>query len=113
MVSEILAPLQVSDKPQTILIEGAPGIGKTRVGQGLNKGCYKNTSSSCYQLLIYLRDPTDQKMSTPKQYFRTSFGNNAEKVAVTCSKYFLHRNGRTLAFLLDGYDEIPEELRDC
>ena len=28
-VSEILAPLEVSDNPQTILIEGAPGIGKT------------------------------------------------------------------------------------
>ena len=28
-VSEILAPLEVNDNPQIILIEGAPGIGKT------------------------------------------------------------------------------------
>ena len=27
--TDILAPLEVSDKPQTILIEGSPGIGKT------------------------------------------------------------------------------------
>ena len=48
-ILEILAPLEVSDKAQTILIEGAPGIGKTILLHtvGLSKECYKNTNLYC------------------------------------------------------------------
>ena len=65
-------------------------------------------------LLVHLRDPTVQKMSTLEQlfqYFCKRFGNNAAKIAITCSEYFLENNGKSLTLLLDGYDEMPEELR--
>ena len=115
-ISEILAPLEVSDKAQTILIEGAPGIGKTILLKHIayswaEQGMLKMSE---LLLLVYLRDPIVQKMSNPEQlfqYFCKPFGSNATKIAITCSEYFLENNGKTLTLLLDGYDEIPEELR--
>ena len=116
-VSEILAPLGVSGNSQTILIEGAPGIGKTILLKQIAYSWAKQVVLQKYELvlLVYLRDPTVQKMSTPEQlfqYFCKPFGSNAAKIAVTCSEYFLSNNGITLTILFDGYDEMPKELRD-
>ena len=116
-VSEILAPLEFKDTPQTILIEGAPGIGKTILLKHIAYSWAEQGVLQKYELvlLVYLRDPTVQKISTAEQlfqYFCKPFGSNATKTAVMCSEYFLGNNGSTLALLIDGYDELPEELRD-
>ena len=115
-ISEILAPLEVSDRPQTILIEGAPGIGKTILLKHIAYSWAEQGMLQKYNLvlLVHLRDPTVQKMSTLEQlfqYFCKRFGSNAAKIAITCSEYFLENNGKSLTLLLDGYDEMPEELR--
>ena len=115
-ISEILAPLEVSDKAQTILIEGAPGIGKTILLKHIAYSWAEQGMLQKYKLVLFvhLRDPTVQKMSIPEQlfqYFCKPFGSNAAKIAITCSEYFLENNGKHLTLLLDGYDEIPEELR--
>ena len=115
-ISEILASLEVSDKAQTILIEGAPGIGKTILLKHIAYSWAEKGMLQKYNLvlLVHLRDPTVQKMSTPEQlfqYFCKPFGSNAAKIAITCSEYFLENNGKSLLLLLDGYDEMPEELR--
>ena len=116
-VSQILAPLEINDKPKTILIEGAPGIGKTILLKHIAFSWAEQGMLEIYELvlLVHLRDPTVQKMSNPEQlfqYFCKPFGNKASSVAVTCSQYFLGNNGKTLTLLLDGYDELPEEVRD-
>ena len=115
-ISEILAPLELSDKAQTILIEGAPGIGKTILLKHIAYSWAEQGMLQKYELLllVYLRDPIVQKMSNPEQLFQylcKPFGSNATKIAITCSEHFLENNGKTLTLLLDGYDEIPEELR--
>ena len=115
-ISEILAPLEVSDKAQTILIEGAPGIGKTILLKHIAYSWAEQGMLQKYNLvlLVHLRDPTVQKLSTLEQlfqYFCKRFGSNAAKIAITCSEYFLKNNGKSLTLLLDGYDEMPEELR--
>ena len=116
-VSEILAPLELNDKPKTILIEGAPGIGKTILLKHIAFSWAEQGMLEKYELvlLVHLRDPTVQKMSNPEQlfqYFCKPFGSKAAKIAVTCNEYFLGSNGKTLTFLLDGYDELPKEVRD-
>ena len=116
-VSQILAPLEINDKPQTILIEGAPGIGKTILLKHIAFSWAEQGMLEIYELvlLVHLRDPTVQKMSNPEQlfqYFCKPFGSKASSVAVTCSLYFLGNNGKTLTLLLDGYDELPKEVRD-
>ena len=116
-LSEILAPLEVSDNPQTILIEGAPGIGKTILLKHIAYSWAELKILKKYELvlLVYLRDPAVQKISTLEQlfqYFCKPFGSNIKKTADTCTKYFLDNNGLTLTLLIDGYDELPKELRN-
>ena len=114
-ISEILAPLEVSDKVQTILIEGAPGIGKTILLKHIAYNWAENAmlQKSELLLLVYLRDPTVQKMSSLKQlfqYFCCKHNIEGDDVAL-CIKHFSSNQGKTLTLLLDGYDEMPEELR--
>ena len=114
-ISEILAPLEVSDKAQIILIEGAPGIGKTILLKHIAYSWAKQgmLQKSELLLLVYLRDPIVQKMSSLKelfQYFCYKHNIECEDVAM-CIKHICSNQGKTLTLLLDGYDEIPEELR--
>ena len=114
-ISEILAPLEVSDKVQTILIEGAPGIGKTILLKHIAYNWAENAmlQKSELLLLVYLRDPTVQKMSSLKQFFQyfcCKHNIEGDDVAL-CIKHFSSNQGKTLTLLLDGYDEMPEELR--
>ena len=114
-ISEILAPLEVSDKAQTILIEGAPGIGKTILLKHIAYSWAEQGMLQKYNLvlLVHLRDPTVQKMSTIKelfQYFCSKHGIEGEDVAM-CIKHISSNQGKSLLLLLDGYDEMPEELR--
>ena len=114
-ISEILAPLEVSDKAQTILIEGAPGIGKTILLKHIAYSWAEKGMLQKYNLvlLVHLRDPTVQKMSSLKdlfQYFCSKHGIEGEDVA-TFIKHISSNQGKFLILLLDGYDEMPEELR--
>ena len=114
-ISEILAPLEVSDNAQTILIEGAPGIGKTILLKHIAYSWAEQGMLQKYNLvlLVHLRDPTVQKMSSLKelfQYFCSKHGIEGEDVAM-CIKHISSNQGKSLLLLLDGYDEMPEELR--
>ena len=114
-ISEILAPLEVSDKVQTILIEGAPGIGKTILLKHIAYSWAEQGMLQKYNLvlLVYLRDTTVQKMSSLKELFQcfcSKHGIEGEDV-VMCIKHISSNQGKSLLLLLDGYDEMPEELR--
>ena len=114
-VSEILAPLKVSDNRQTILIEGAPGIGKTMLLKHIAYSWAEQEILQKYELvlLIYLRDPTVQKMSSLKELFQYFCKHHMEGDEVAmCIKQISSNQGKTLTLLIDGYDELPEELRD-
>ena len=114
-VTEILAPLETSDDPQFILIEGAPGIGKSLL---LKHIAYRWSIQQILQkfklvLLICLRDPAVQQMSFIDDLLQSSCkrDKDATEVASVCRKYFVNNNGEDLALLFDGYDEYPERLR--
>ena len=114
-VSQILAPLEINNKPQTILIEGAPGIGKTILLKHIAFGWAEQGMLQTYELvlLVHLRDPTVQKMSSLKELFQYFCKHNMEgdEVAI-CIKHISSNQGKTLTFLLDSYDELPKEVRD-
>ena len=64
-------------------------------------------------LLVYLRDPTVQKMSSLKELFQYFCKHHMEGDEVAmCIKHIFSNHGKTLTLLIDGYDELPEELRD-
>ena len=114
-IAEILTPLETSDDPQFVLIEGAPGIGKTLLLREISYlwGKFEILQKFKLVLLLCLRDPAVQQMSFISDLFRLSCkrDEDANDVASACKKYFVSNNGEDLALLFDGYDEYPERLR--
>ena len=115
-VAEILAPLETSDNPQFILIEGAPGIGKSLLLKHIayRWGIREILRKFKLVLLICLRDPAVQKMSFIDDLLRSfcKRDKDATEAVSVCRKYFVNNNGEDLALLFDGYDEYPERLRN-
>ena len=114
-VAKILALLETSNDPQFILIEGAPGIGKTVL---LKEIAYRWGNQQILQkfklvLLVCLRDPAVQQMSFIDDLLQSFCKRDKEatKVASACREYFVKNNGKDLALLFDGYDECPERLK--
>ena len=115
-VAEILAPLQTSSDPQFILIEGAPGIGKSLL---LKEMAFRWGKQEILQkfklvLLVCLRNPAVQQMSLIDNLLQSFCKRNrrSSEIASACSDYLSENNGEDLALLLDGYDEYPERLRE-
>ena len=115
-VAEILAPLETSSDPQFVLIEGAPGIGKSLL---LKQIAYLWATKQILQkfklvLLLCLRNPAvQQEMPLINDLLKLFCKRDQEaaEIVSTCSKYFLNNDGEDLALMLDGYDEYPERLR--
>ena len=114
-VAEILAPLETSDDPQFILIEGAPGIGKSLLLKHIayRWGIQEILQKFKLVLLACLRDPAVQQMSLIDDLLQSFCRRDrrAAETASTCSDYLSENNGEDLALLFDGYDEYPERLR--
>ena len=116
-LAEILAPLEQSRDRQFILIEGAPGIGKSILLKEIayrwgNKQLLKSFKLA---LIICLRDPNVQHASSVVDLL-TLFCNRAdvratEMTMCTCSDYLSRNGGKDIAFLFDGFDEYPEALQ--
>ena len=115
-VEEILAPLAISNDPQFILIEGAPGIGKSLL---LKQIAYLWVKKQILQkfklvLLLCLRDPAiQQEMPLINDLLKLfcKRDQKATEIVSACSEYFLNNDGEDLALLFDGYDEYLESLR--
>ena len=116
-IGELLAPLQVGSDPQFVLIEGAPGIGKSLLLQEIAYRWGKRNLLQEFKLvlLLCLRDPVVQQMSLVDHLFELfcKRDRKASDIAASCSEYFLNNSGQDLIFLIDGYDEFPENLREA
>ena len=114
-VAEILAQLETGNVPQFILIEGAPGIGKSLL---LKEIAYRWSKQKILQkfklvLLICLRDPAVHQMSLINELLQPFYmgERRANEIASACSDHLSENDGEDLVLLLDGYDEYPERLR--
>ena len=116
-INEILAQSENSEDPCYILIEGAPGIGKSVL---LKEIAYRWGKKELLQnfelvLLISLRDPSLKLIKSVDDLLQLFYkGNkNATEIVSATSKHLDSNGGKSLTLLLDGYDEYPEHLCEC
>ena len=115
-IREILAPLEKSKESTFILIEGAPGIGKSVL---LKEIAYRWANKELLQqfelvLLVCFRDPSLQQIKSIDDLLQLfCIGDkNATEIVSGCAQHLFANDGKSLTLLLDGYDEYPEHLRE-
>ena len=102
-----------SAKPRSILIEGAPGIGKTVL---LKEIAYRWANGAMFKdarivILFYLRDPRFQSVTTIKGLVEYFDCLEESEVPATV-KRLKQSNGEGVVFLIDGLDEYPGALHN-
>ena len=100
--------------PRIILIEGSPGIGKTILSKEVAFQWANNKllAEKVLLFLIFLRDPYLHGVQTLEQFvcYVTNSAQRNSMVAVV-EQYLEETSGEYCAIVLDGYDEISEEVR--
>ena len=94
-----------------ILVEGSPGIGKSMLLKHIaylwaNGELLTNTH---FLFLLHLRDPSVQQMHSLSDIVRHFYCDHAAHSDLTSS--LCQDSGKSVTILLDGYDELPPNLR--
>ena len=114
-VAEILTPLERSDGKRFVLIEGAPGIGKTFLLKHIACQWGKKLLLTMFKivLLVCLRDPNIWHVTSISDLLCLfcEGDSKAKELSTTCSDYLLANGGTDITFLFDGYDEFPGDLQ--
>ena len=114
-ISDIFVSVTASDgltiNPCIILIEGAPGIGKTVLAKEIAFQWANNKllSDKKILLLLFLRECNFKSMVSVENLVEHVVGSSEINASLT--KYLLRTEGKDLAIVFDGYDEISEEDR--
>ena len=103
-----------SKVPKRILIEGAPGIGKTVLARETAYCWATNAILTEIKIvfLLYLRDPHLQSITTTKQLVEyMSMGCLDDEQITTLNKYLVNTKGLQLCVVMDGFDEYPASMQ--
>ena len=104
-----IAQLPDGSQPKCILVEGAPGVGKSTFAWKLCRKWGKGKLLKQYQLvvLLRLRDKSVQAAKNISDLFRYR-DHQIQQAAV---EEIQRTGGKGVLLLFEGYDELPEELR--
>ena len=114
-IADILSPLEDQDEKHShvVLVEGAPGLGKTVLLKQIAFEWAQNKQlvKSKFVFLLLLRDPVVRAMSSVSDLVQYFYQRSAEKQKVLID-IISGTNGRNITFLLNGYDELPPSERE-
>ena len=111
-ISDIITFITASNSgPKVLLIEGAPGMGKTVLSKEIafQWANDKLLSSLNLLLLVFLRNFHSSNIKSVEGFMQHVFKNG--KVANDVVEYVFKNDGKDLAIVLDGYDEMSEKDR--
>ena len=103
-----------TESPKRILIEGAPGIGKTVLSKEIAYQWATNEILTEIKIafLLYLRDIHLQSITSTKQLVQyMSMGCLDDEQITTFDKYLVNTKGQQLCIVMDGFDEYPSLLQ--
>ena len=113
-IEEIFAPFEgATSYSYIILIEGAPGTGKTILSkeiacQWANK---KVVNSKSLLFLLFMRDPQVKCLIDLQSLVKYFFQD--ENLTNEITKWLMVTGGEYLTIILDGYDEMSEKSKAC
>ena len=92
---------------QIMLLEGAPGIGKTAVIQEIANQWAEDKMLPHIKLLllIYLRQIDMHRITSFTELMQRCYPDN-KTIASSCAEYFTNTRGENLMIIFDGYDEM-------
>ena len=105
---EQLMDIKPGKKQQCVLVEGAPGVGKTTLSWEICKRWAEGNIFKQYSLilLLRLRDETVQRAETVKDLVLYPYEERLEAIA----QYLKDTGGTHTLILLEGLDELPQHL---
>ena len=104
-----IAQLPDGSQPKCILVEGAPGVGKSTFAWKLCRKWGKGKLLQQYQLVVLLR-LQDKSVQTAKN-ISDLFRYRDHQIQQAAVKEIQRTWGKGVLLLFEGYDELPEKLR--
>ena len=104
-----VAQLPDGSRPKCILVEGAPGVGKSTFAWKLCHKWGKGKLLQQYQLVVLLR-LRDKSVQTAKN-ISDLFQYHDHQIQQAVVEEIQRTGGKGVLLLFEGYDELPEELR--
>ena len=108
-ISDIFLPVRASDVDLHILIEGAPGIGKTVLAKEIAYRWAGNELLTSKELLflVFLRECFQKPVMTIEGLIQFVFKSSEMTSCLT--KYLTKTQGKDTVIIFDGFDELSEE----
>jgi len=104
-----IAQLPDGSQPKCILVEGAPGVGKSTLAWKICRKWGKGKLLEQYQLVVLLR--LRDKSVRDAVNISDLFQYHDDEIQPLAVKEIRRTGGKGVLILFEGYDELPEELR--
>ena len=104
-----IAQLPDGSQPKCIVVEGAPGVGKSTLAWKLCRNWGKGKLLQEYQLVVLLRF-RDKSVQAAKTVFDL-FQYHQDYIQQAAVEEIQDKRGKSVLLVFEGYDELPEKLR--